>query len=108
MSSAISFGVFWRSAPSTNAIIRSRKDEPGEDVMRTMIQSEMTVVPPVTAERSPPDSRMTGRGFAGDRRFIDRGDALDHLAVAGNDVAGLADHQVACPQFVGGDGLETC
>ncbi len=28
--------------------------------MRTMIQSESTVVPPVTAERSPPASRMTG------------------------------------------------
>ena len=27
---------------------------------RTLIQSEMTRVPPVTAERSPPDSRMTG------------------------------------------------
>ena len=25
MSSAISFGVFWRTAPSTSAIIRSRK-----------------------------------------------------------------------------------
>ena len=58
--SAISFGVFCRSAPSTSAIMRSRKDEPGDDVMRTTIRSEMTVVPPVTAERSPPDSRMTG------------------------------------------------
>ncbi len=28
--------------------------------MRTLIQSEITRVPPVTAERSPPDSRMTG------------------------------------------------
>ena len=28
--------------------------------MRTTIRSEITVVPPVTAERSPPDSRMTG------------------------------------------------
>ena len=28
--------------------------------MRTLIQSEKTFVPPVTAERSPPDSRMTG------------------------------------------------
>ena len=49
---------------------------------------------------------MTGRGFAGNRRFIDRGNALDHVAVARNDVAGLANHQVACPQFVGGDGLK--
>ena len=28
--------------------------------MRTLIQSESTRVPPVTADRSPPDSRMTG------------------------------------------------
>ena len=33
---------------------------PGAAVMRTLIQSESTTVPPVTAERSPPDSRMTG------------------------------------------------
>ena len=58
--SAISFGVFCRSAPSTSLIMRSRKVEPGAAVMRTRIQSESTCVPPVTAERSPPDSRMTG------------------------------------------------
>ena len=60
MFSAISFGVFCRSAPSTSRIMRSRKVEPGAAVMRTRIQSDSTCVPPVTAERSPPDSRMTG------------------------------------------------
>ena len=30
-----------------------------------------------------------GRGFAGDRQFVDRGDAFDHVAVAGNKIAGL-------------------
>ena len=60
MFSAISFGVFCRSAPSTSAIMRSRNVWPGSDVTRTLIQSEMTRVPPVTADRSPPDSRMTG------------------------------------------------
>ena len=40
--------------------MRSRKVEPGCAVMRTLIQSEITWVPPVTAERSPPLSRMTG------------------------------------------------
>ena len=60
MLSAISFGVFCRSAPSTNAIILSRKVSPGFDVMRTLIRSESTRVPPVTAERSPPASRITG------------------------------------------------
>ena len=57
---ASSFGVFWRSAPSTSAIMRSRKVEPGEAVILTLMKSDRTVVPPVTAERSPPASRMTG------------------------------------------------
>ena len=60
MLSAISFGVFCRSAPSTRAIMRSRKVAPCWAVTRTLIQSEITCVPPVTAERSPPLSRMTG------------------------------------------------
>lgn len=60
MVSATSFGVFCRSAPSTSAIMRSRKEEPGAAVIRTTIQSERTVVPPVTPERSPPASRITG------------------------------------------------
>ena len=60
MSRAISFGVFCRSAPSTSLIIRSRKVEPGSEVISTTIRSERTFVPPVTAERSPPASRMTG------------------------------------------------
>ena len=57
---AISFGVFCRSAPSTRAIIRSRNVSPGLAVIRTTISSDSTRVPPVTAERSPPDSRITG------------------------------------------------
>ena len=60
MLSAISFGVFCRSAPSTSLIMRSMKVEPCAAVMRTRIQSDSTWVPPVTAERSPPDSRITG------------------------------------------------
>ena len=57
---AISFGVFWRATPSTSAIIRSMKVSPGLLVIFTTIRSESTVVPPVTAQRSPPDSRITG------------------------------------------------
>ena len=57
---AISLGVFWRLAPSTRVIIRSRKVWPRSAVIRTTMRSESTLVPPVTAERSPPDSRMTG------------------------------------------------
>ncbi len=60
MFSAISFGVLRRSAPSTSAIMRSRNDWPGSWVISTTISSEVTRVPPVTALRSPPDSRITG------------------------------------------------
>ncbi|SKT82994.1 Uncharacterised protein [Mycobacteroides abscessus subsp. abscessus] len=60
MLSAISLGVFWREAPSTSAIIRSTNDSPGAAVICTTMRSESTVVPPVTAQRSPPDSRTTG------------------------------------------------
>jgi hypothetical protein len=60
MVSAISLGVFWRFAPSTMLIMRSRNDSPGLTEMRTTSQSDSTRVPPVTAEKSPPDSRTTG------------------------------------------------
>ena len=40
--------------------MRSRKDSPGFAVMRTTSQSESTRVPPVTDEKSPPASRITG------------------------------------------------
>ena len=60
MLSAISFGVLRRCAPSTSAIMRSRNDWPGSWVISTTISSEVTRVPPVTALRSPPDSRITG------------------------------------------------
>ena len=57
---AISFGVFRRSAPSTSAIMRSRNDFPGSCVTSITRWSERSLVPPVTAERSPPASRITG------------------------------------------------
>ncbi len=59
MFSATSFGVFCREAPSTSAIIGT-KVSPGLLVMVTTMRSESTVVPPLTAHRSPPDSRITG------------------------------------------------
>ncbi len=58
--SAISLGVFCRLAPSTMPIIRSRNASPGLTLMRTMIQSERTTVPPVTVLKSLPAARMTG------------------------------------------------
>src|ERR1700719_114831 len=40
--------------------MRSRNVSPGFEVILILIQSDNTFVPPVTALRSPPDSRMTG------------------------------------------------
>ena len=45
------------------------------------------------------------RGLAGDGRLVDRGDALDHLAVGGDEVAGLDQHDVADLQAGAGDQL---
>ena len=45
---------------TTRPIIRSRNVSPGLAVISTTIRSDRTRVPPVTLERSPPDSRMTG------------------------------------------------
>ena len=58
--SASSFGVRCRAAPSTSAIMRSRKLDPAAALMRITSVSDNTRVPPVTALRSPPDSRTTG------------------------------------------------
>src|SRR3954465_10626156 len=89
---AISFGVFCRSAPSTRAIIRSMKPSPGFWVMRTMIWSDSTRVPPRPAgarggvpARLPDDRRR----LAGDGRLVHAGDALDDLAVAGDELTGV-------------------
>src|SRR3989442_414965 len=60
MASAISFGVLRRAALSTRWIIRSRKVSPGFAVISITIRSDKTRVPPVTALRSPPASRITG------------------------------------------------
>ena len=101
--SAISLGVFWRFAPSTRPIMRSRKLSPGLAEMRTLISSLSTRVPPVTLERSPPASRMTGGALARDGALVHGGRALDDLAVAGDRFAGDDDHHVALAQLVGGD-----
>ena len=44
-------------------------------------------------------------GFTGDRRFIDRGDAFDHLAVARDHFAGLHQHEVPRLEVGRGDRL---
>jgi hypothetical protein len=59
--SATSLGVFWRDAPSTRWIIRSRKVWPGSAVTRTIRKSETSAVPAVTDENtSVPGSLRTG------------------------------------------------
>ena len=77
---------------------------PGWAVMRTLIQSDRTVVPPVTAQRSPPASRMTGAEFAGDRAFVHRGDAFDDVAVRRDQIAGFNQDDVADAQVGRRDG----
>ena len=94
------------SAPSTSAIMRSRNDWPGSCVISTTIRSESTRVPPVTARRSPPASRMTG---ADSPVIADSStDAMPSIdrAVAGDHLAGLDDDDVAAAQL--GRGARRC
>ena len=51
-------------------------------------------MPPVTAERSPPEFANDRRQLTSNRRFVDRGHAFDHVAVGGNQVAGFDQDQV--------------
>lgn len=72
---AISLGVFFLEAPSTMAIILSRKLSPASAVTRTTSQSERMVVPPSRRCGHPrfPDDR--GR-FACDGTLIHRCGAI--------------------------------
>ena len=93
--SAISFGVFWRFAPSTSVIIRSKK-------VCAALRGDLR-------RRSGPehlgaagDRRAVAAGLADhrsglarDRGLVDRRDPLDDLAVGGDEVARLADDAVA-------------
>ena len=92
---AISLGVRWRMAPSTRAIMRSRNDLPAPAV----ISHDDAVG---EHARAAGDAGAVAAGLAddrgrlaGDRRLVDRGDAFDDLAVAGNDLSGLDDDAVA-------------
>ena len=88
MLSAISLGVFWRRAPSTRAIMRSRKrlagvgGDPHDDPVGEHLRAAGDGAAVAAALA---DDR---RRLAGDGRLVDRGDALDHVAVAGDDLAG--------------------
>ena len=82
------------------------KVEPGAAVIFTLIQSERTVVPPVTAERSPPASRMTGADSPVIAELIDRSYAFDDFAVAGNEIPSLDENDVSDPQIERRDTLD--
>ena len=95
MFSAISFGVFCRRAPSTSAIMRSRNVSPGigGDAHDEPVGEHARAAghgAPVAAALA--DHR---RALAGDGALVHRGDALDDLAVAGDEVARLHEHEVA-------------
>ena len=68
---------------------------PGAAVTFTLIQSESTVVPPVTAERSPPDSRMTGADSPVIADSLTEAMPSIDLAIGRDDLAGLDHHEVA-------------
>ncbi len=78
---AISFGVFWRRAPSTRPIIRSRKLFPGSAVTRTLMLVGQDAG--AAGDRAPVAARLADDrgGLAGDGGFVHRGRALDDLTV---------------------------
>ena len=77
MLSAISFGVFCRLAPSTSAIIRSRKRlaRLRRDAHDDLVGEHARAA----GDRRAVAARLADhrRRLAGDRRLVDRGDALD-------------------------------
>ena len=95
MLSAISFGVFCRSAPSTSAIIRSRNVSPGfaRDPHDDLVGQHAGAA----GDRRAVAARLADhrRRLAGDRRLVDRRDALDDVAVARDHLAGGDDAHVA-------------
>ena len=104
---AISLGVRWRLAPSTRAIIRSRKVSPGSVVTWTTSRSLTRRRP---AGDGAPDVGAwlleDGRGLAGDGGLVDEPDALDDVAVTGDGLALVDDDDVALAQLRGADILE--
>ena len=102
---AISLGVFCRLAPSTRAIILSRKLWPGSAVTRMTIRSERTRVPPVTPEWSPPASRITGALSPVMADSSTEATPSDDLAVGRDHLPGLDRDEVAGAERGRGDGL---
>ena len=99
---AISLGVFWRLAPSTMAIIRSRKVSPGSVVTRTISQSESTLRP--ARDRAAVAAALADdrRALTGDGALVHGRRSCDHLAVGGDQLARFHQDDVAPPQQAGG------
>ena len=95
MLSAISFGVFWRLAPSTSAIIRSRKVSPGFE--RDAHDDLVGEHPRAAGDGGAVAAGLADhrRRLAGDRRLVDARDALDDVAVGRDHLAGRDDDVVA-------------
>ena len=89
MLSAISFGVFCRlGAFDERDHAVEEASRPASTMIRTTIRSDSTRVPPVTADAVAARLADDRRRLAGDRRLVDRRDAFDDVAVAGDDLAG--------------------
>ena len=72
--------------------MRSRKPWPGSCVICTTIRSEMTRVPAVTADRSPPASRITGALSPVIAASLTEATPLDDFAVRRDQVTRLDQH----------------
>ena len=81
--------------------MRSRKVSPGLTVTRTTSQSDSTRVPPVTDEKSPPDSRITGADSPVIALSSTEATPSITSPSSGIDVAGLDQHDVALAQLLG-------
>jgi hypothetical protein len=99
---AISLGVFWRGALDQGDHPVDEALSPGFWVIRTTMRSESTRG--ATGDRRPVTTGLTDhRGrLAGDGRLVDGGDALDDLAVAGDDLASLDNDTVADAEVLTG------
>jgi len=74
-------------------------------MIRITMRSESTLVPPVTDERSPPASRITGADSPVMGRLVHRRYAFDHLAIAGDELTSLHHHTIPGAQVSRGHGV---
>ena len=98
MLSAISFGVFCRSAPSTSAIIRSRNVSPG--IGRDLHANPVGQHLGAAGHRRAVAARLANdrRRLAGDGALVHRRDAFDDVAVGRDHLAGRHPDDVALAQ----------